>query len=74
MNQTIEFCPNCNGERELDLYLGLLTFNNLDENDDILLYHYYCASCNMYVRTTIIDYEKYIKPTELAAISIPENI
>ena len=74
MNKLIEFCPNCNGGREFDLSLGLITFNNPEENEDILLYHYHCASCNTYLRTTTVDYEEYIKPNEFAVVSVPEYI
>lgn len=74
MNKPIEFCPNCNGKREMDLTLGLMTHNNLEGDEDILLYHYHCASCNSYVRSTTKNHEEYISPDEFVVFSMPEYV
>ncbi len=74
MNKPIEFCPNCNGKREIDLSLGMVTYNNLEGTEDILLYHYHCASCNSYVRSTTINYDEYISSDEIVMFSIPEFV
>lgn len=74
MNKPIELCPNCNGKRELDLSLGLITYNNLEGTEDILLYHYHCDSCNSYVRSTTMNHEDYISSDEYVVFSIPEYV
>ena len=74
MNKPIEYCANCNGKRELDLSLGLVACNNLEGTEDILLYHYHCASCNSYVRSTTMSHDEYISSDEIMVLSIPEYI
>lgn len=74
MNRPIELCPNCNGRRELDLSLGLITHENIEGVEDILVYHYHCASCNSYVRSTTMDHEGYTSPDESMVFSIPEYV
>ncbi len=74
MNKPIDFCPSCKSKRELDLSLGLVTFNNPEGTDDILLYHYHCASCNAYVRSTTLNHEEYSSPGEFVVVSISEYL
>jgi hypothetical protein len=74
MDKPIEFCPNCKSRKELDPSLGLIIFENLDGVIEILLYHFHCASCNSYVRSTTLDHEEYIRPHELSVLSLPVYI
>jgi hypothetical protein len=71
MNKPIEYCPNCSCKRELDLSLGLVAANEPDCSEGILLYHYHCAACNTYIRSTTLDYEEYIRPHEVSILSLP---
>lgn len=74
MNKPIAYCPNCNAKRELDISLGLATYNNIEGTQDILLYHYHCASCNSYVRSTTMNHDEYISSDDIVGFSIPEYI
>jgi hypothetical protein len=70
MYKPLEYCPNCASVKELDQSLGMMACNNPGE--EILIYHYHCASCNSYVHSTTLDYQEVIVPNEYAVISIPE--
>ena len=72
MDKPIDFCPNCGSRKALDLSLGLITNYHPDGVEDILLYHFHCASCNSYVRSTTLDHHAYIRPSEIPVYSIPE--
>ena len=72
MYKPMEYCPNCASTRELDQSLGMVACNSFGE--EILIYHYHCASCNSYVRSTTLDYQEVIVPNEYAVISIPEFV
>ncbi len=74
MYKQIAYCPNCNVKRELDISLGMVTYNNIEGTHDILLYHYHCASCNSYVRSTTMNHDEYISSDEIVGFSIPEYI
>ena len=69
MNKPIGFCPHCKGGRELDLSLGLITSNRPEKSEDILLFHYHCAACNTYVRTTTIDNKEHFETNKFALVS-----
>ena len=72
MHSLIEFCPHCDCRRELDVSLGLAAVNSPNGIEEVLLYHYYCASCNTYVRSTTLDNQEYISPKEAALFPISE--
>ena len=69
MNKPLEYCPSCGSRRELDQSLGLLASTHSGE--EILIYHYHCASCNTYVHSTTLDYQEITTPTQAEVISIP---
>jgi hypothetical protein len=74
MYKSIEFCPSCNCNRELDISLGRITINDTEGAGHTFLYHYHCASCNSYVRSTTLDYQEYVYPNEYLAIPYPVYI
>jgi hypothetical protein len=72
MPKLIEFCPSCGCMKELDLSLGMMTRNNPLGKEEVLLYQYHCASCNSFVRSTTLDHQQVVSPSELAVFSIQE--
>ena len=74
MSKPIEFCPNCNCKRELDRSLGLVSANASETDGYTLLYHFHCAACNSYVRSTTLDYQEFIQADELLVLSQPVYI
>jgi len=72
MRRPIEFCPHCDCGRELDVSLGIAAVNTPDGIEEVLLYHYYCASCNSYLRSTTLDDQEYISSNEVALFPVPE--
>ena len=71
MYKSIELCPSCKSMKELDLSLRMFTFNGLKGKEEILLYQYYCASCNSYVRSTTLDNQAFISPKVVAVLPVP---
>jgi hypothetical protein len=72
MPKPLEYCPNCASMRKMVQSLGMLEGNSPGE--EILIYHYHCASCNSYVRSTTLDYREINLHIEVATISIPEYV
>jgi hypothetical protein len=69
MVERMEFCPKCNGNRRMVVSLGLMPIDICEGLEDILLFHYHCASCNSYVRSIGMDHEDYLVPDVLAVFS-----
>ena len=74
MQKLMGFCPSCDGTRELDISLGMMTRHDSMGKEEVILYQYHCASCNSFVRSTTMDHQEVISPTELAVFSIPEYV
>jgi hypothetical protein len=74
MHRPIEFCPNCSSLRKLDLSLGMMTINTPDGKEDVLLFHYHCASCNAYVRSTTLDHKEVASLNQAEIFSVPEYV
>jgi len=74
MPKLIEFCPSCGCMKEVDTSLGMMTRNNPQGKEEVLLYQYHCASCNSFVRSTTLDHQEVLSPSELAVFSVPEYV
>jgi hypothetical protein len=72
MPKPLEYCPNCASMREMVQSLGMLADNRPGEES--FIFHFHCASCNSYVRSTTLDYQEIIFPIEVAVISVPEYV
>ena len=50
----------------------MMTRNNPQGKEEVLLYQYHCASCNAYVRSTTLDHQEVVSPYQPAVFSVPE--
>ena len=51
MHTPYDYCPKCQGLRRINRYLGLQTISGPQGKIDLLLYCFYCESCNTFIRS-----------------------
>jgi hypothetical protein len=73
MDSPFEFCPKCQGVRNTILSLGLHRSirSNGSENED-LLFHLHCRSCNIYIRSFPVFEEKEESSEGMTGIALPQ--
>lgn len=61
MHTPYDYCPKCQGLRRINRYLGLETVSSPQGKVDLLLYCFYCESCNTFIRSAPVLENKTAK-------------